>query len=649
MAYYNKYKFTFATRANKTAYLYLQEDLGSAPAVIEYLGVDINLQYLPNSDDPFEPIYASQLSVTIDVTDNLDNVPDFVSNNDRKYFVKLFLGDDLEWVGYTLNDNIQISFSTGRKQMSFNAVDGIGMLASIPIYTTNVNNITNNVRTLLTYMLTALNSLNFPTNLNLITVCSYYATGMTTRASGTQYEPFNQTYLPVRTFKNQDYTYDSCYDVLIKIIRSFGCRLFQAGGKWWIVAVNEFANENNFFTEYNSAGSVVTSGSNLNTLSTIQPYTSNTSGLYFIDNSQMKLFLKGFNRINLAKDINYDKNLIDNGNFMVYNTSPILEFQSFFIYNTGAGSTFTYYDWSTSPARLDFVTIDIVYVGGGGSTTIDLLNLPKVSASVNLTYSMLFKNANSPISNAFGRLKIKVIGTSSTYYLLKDVDDKPYWNLIDDGNGYLIPGFNVGNDGSAFTITLPKTKNDGQLYISWINDGLETCSVTNFNLTSSYIAEKQEFNAFINSSNQYIKQIDLPYGFVPTTEFPTAEGELLSSTSTALQGWTRYGKAYTGGSLNELILQQQINCFAKKIINIDGSVSSFVTTNANYPNMNASKLIKATDTDPVQISVANKPYMLGNCTIEYVNNSISATLLEISNTDIEATIDKFTYYKFTNE
>jgi hypothetical protein len=648
MAYYNKYKFTFATRANKTAYLYLQEDLGSAPAVIEYLGVNINLQYLPNSDDPFEPILASQLSITIDITDDLDNAPDFVSNNDRKYYAKLFLGDDLEWVGYTLNDNIQISFSTGRKQMSFNIIDGIGMLSSIPIYTTNVGNVTNNVRSLLTYMLTALNALNFPANLNLMTVCSYYATGMTTRATGTQYEPFNQTYLPIRTFKKQDYTYESCYDVLTKIIKSFGCRLFQAGGKWWVVAVNEFANENNFFTEYNSAGGLVTSGSNLNTLSTIQPYTSNTSGLYFIDNSQMKLFLKGYNRINLAKDINYDKNLIDNGNLMVYTLDP-LAFQSFFIYNTGAGSTYTYFDWSTSAARLDFTTLDITYVGGGGSTTVDLQNLPKVSASVNLTYSMFFKNANSPIASAFGRLKIKVVDSITTYFLLKDVDGNPYWNTVDDGNGYLIPEFSIGNDGAVFSITLPKTKNTGQLYISWINDGLDTCSVTNFNLTSTYIAEKQEFSAFINSSNQYIRQIDLPYGYVPTTEFPTAEGELLSSTSAPLQGWTRYGKAYTGGSLNELILQQQINCFAKKIINIDGSVSSFVTTNANYPNMNASKLIKATDTDSVQISVANKPYMLGSCTIEYVNNSISATLLEISNTDIEATIEKLTYYKFTNE
>lgn len=645
MAYYNKYKFTFATKANKTAYLYLQEDLGSAPTVIEYPGVNINLQYLPNSDDPYEPIFASQLSVTIDVTDNLANVPDFVSSNDRKYHAKLFLGDDLEWVGYTLNDNIQISFSTGRRQISFNAVDGLGMLANIPIYTTNVSNVSNNVRSLLTYMLTALNSLNFPTNLNLMTVCSYYATGMLTRASGSQYEPFNQTYLPIRTFKNQDYTYESCYDVLTKIIKSFGCRLFQAGGKWWVVSVNEFANETNFFTQYNSAGGLVSSGSNLNTLSTIQAYTGNTSGLYFIDNSQMKLLLKGYNKINLVKNINYDKNLVDNGNLMVYSLSP-LAFQSFYIYNTGAGSSYTYFDWSTSPARLDFTTLDITYVGGGGSTTVDLQNVPKVSASVNLTYSMFFKSAFSPISNAFGRLKIKVIGDSSTYYLLKDGSGKPVWNTVDDGNGYLIPGFDVGNDGAAFSITLPKTKNTGQLYISWVNDGLETCQITNFNLTSTYIAEKQEFNAYINSANQYTKEIELPYGFVPT--IPTAEGELLSSTSETLQGWIRYGMAYTGGSLNSLVLQQYINCFAKKVINIDGSVSSFVTTNANYPNMNASKLIKATDTDPSQISVANKPYMLGNCTIEYVNNSISGTLLEISNTDIMATIKNFTYYKFTN-
>lgn len=96
MAYYDKYKITFATKTSKTVYLYLQEDLPSAPTLIEYIGVDISLSYIPSGDDIYEAMYASELSVIMDVTDNLANIPDFVTVNDRKYFVKLFLGSDLE-------------------------------------------------------------------------------------------------------------------------------------------------------------------------------------------------------------------------------------------------------------------------------------------------------------------------------------------------------------------------------------------------------------------------------------------------------------------------------------------------------------------------------------------------------------------------
>ena len=112
MAYYDKYKITFATKTSKTAYLYLQEDLPSAPTLIEFIGVNISLQYIPSGDEIYEPIYASELSCTIDVTDNLANIPDFVTLNDRKYFAKLYLGTDLEWTGYTLSDNIEISYIT---------------------------------------------------------------------------------------------------------------------------------------------------------------------------------------------------------------------------------------------------------------------------------------------------------------------------------------------------------------------------------------------------------------------------------------------------------------------------------------------------------------------------------------------------------
>jgi hypothetical protein len=52
----------------------------------------------------------------------------------------------------------------------------------------------------------------------------------------------------------------------------------------------------------------------------------------------------------------------------------------------------------------------------------------------------------------------------------------------------------------------------------------------------------------------------------------------------------------------------------------------------------ANKVMTASDTDPVQISVTGKKYMLGNTTIDFKMNEISATLLEITNVDQAANI-----------
>ena len=91
MAYQNKYKISVATQSGATSYLYLLED-GYAGSVIEFPAISLQLQYIPKSDDLYEPIIVSQLSVVIDVTDNVSNMPDFTTLNDRKYLVKLYSG-----------------------------------------------------------------------------------------------------------------------------------------------------------------------------------------------------------------------------------------------------------------------------------------------------------------------------------------------------------------------------------------------------------------------------------------------------------------------------------------------------------------------------------------------------------------------------
>ena len=628
MAYYDKYKITYATKTSKTAYLYLQEDLASAPTLIEYIGVDISLQYIPSGDEIYEPLYASELSCTIDVTDNLANIPDFVTVNDRKYFAKLYLGSDLEWCGYTLSDNISISYSTGRKQLSFNCVDGLGMLRNIPLNINSVGNRTNSQLSVLTYILTCLNSLSFPTNPNLMTVCSYFALDMNDRSDGTQYEPFSQTFLPIRTFKNEDYTYENSFDVLNKLIKSFGCRLFQAGGKWWVVAINEFANTNNYFTEYTNTGTLVRSGSNLNTLSTIQGYTGNTSGLYFINNEQFKLILKGFNRVQTTIDINQDKNLVDNGNLKIYpnlSSAP----QSWVVTNVGVGSSF----FLVNNANESYTQITLVRAGGGGYTRMINNFMPKISANAVLNYSMLFLNGGS---GTRGYVSMTVFDGTNTYYLNNNKD----WQST-ASSGYTIP---EGANGEFSFSTLP-CPISGQLTVEFNNSVGNTCTVTQFVVTAEYDYNKVDYFAYINNNKEYVKDVDIPFGYVGISGFPTSVGVFLKSDGSPLLNWYRFGITGLFSSMTDLLMRQYINSYGKNIINIDCSLSSFETTNTSYPIVNASKMLKATDTDPAQINVSTNSYMLGNSSINYGANTISGTLLEISNDDIDATINYIQYFK----
>jgi hypothetical protein len=372
-----------------------------------------------------------------------------------------------------------------------------------------------------------------------MTSCSYYALDMNDRGDGTQYEPFSQTYLPLRTFKNEDYTYENSYDVLDKIVRSFGCRLFQAGGKWWIVAVNEFANTSNYFTQYNYLGAVVSSGSNLNTLSTIQGYSANTSGLYFINNDQIKLILKGFNRVEYSVNIDYTKNLVDNGNLKIYpnlSSSP----QSWTVTNVGVGSSFYLVDNATE----SYAQITLVRAGGGGYTRMINNFMPKISASAVLKYSMLFLNGGA---GTRGYVSMTVFDGTTTYYLNNDKD----WQSS-VSSGYIIP---EGDDGVFSFSTLPCPVS-GQLTIEFNNQVGNSCTVSQFVLTAEYEFNKIDYFAYINNNKEYKKEIEIPFGFRALYGFPTSVGVFLQSDGTSWTNWYRYGMDGAYGSLTELLMQQ---------------------------------------------------------------------------------------------
>lgn len=641
MAYGNKYKITYATRADKTVYLYLLED-GYSSTVYEYMGIDIGLEYLPQSDDPFESIYSSQLNATIDITEyyngtswveSLSVMPNLVTLDDRKYFAKLYIDNDLEWTGWVISDNVQVSFSTGRKRMFFNCVDGLGMLENVALPISNRTNI-NTSNTVLYYLRTCLNTMDLPTTPNIITSCNFYGSGMTDRGTSTSAEPFNQAYLPYRDFIQDDGTYLSCLEILRDLVKSFGCRLFMSGGKWWIVSINTFANTTINYTEYTSTGSVAASGT-LNRLSTIQGYNSNTSGVYFINNNQFKLLKKGFSKIFYNKEVKTAKNYFSNGNLRPLQVGSTLQPENWNVSWTGLGSALYVNNVNENTATVTLnrglsasATLQTMPVSGGNPAA-----GPFIGAASKLKVSWTYFGQS--LSGYRGNVYLSVSAGSSYY-----VWNGTAWSST-VGDYYSIPAY-TGPSGSqinTFEFETGVIPIVGQIAfaISVETGTCEFIQVGEFKLEVIPLLKQVNYNINIPTANtkEYAKQIEIPYGvYSASGTYPVEVGVFRNSSGAAFSNWYQYGKATTYASLIELLMQQYMNILGTNIINIDCYLSSFNTTNGY---LNASKMLKADDTDPTQINVSNNSYMLGNATINYVDDSIQSTLLKISDTTITAT------------
>ena len=636
MAYQNKYQATFATKSGKIAYLYLAED-GYTGSVIQYQGIHIDLQYIPNSDDPFEPIFASQLNIVLDVTDNINNIPNLVTLNDRKYNAKLYIDSDLEWEGWVLSDSVQLGYSTGRRQLSFNAVDGLGILRDIllPIDPT-VNS--NQINSLLYYLNLCLNQLAFPDNPNLKIVCSYYASGMNDRATHFYSEPFSQTYLANRTFLN-NFIYTDCLSVISNIVKSFGCRIFQAGGKWWIVAINEFANINAYYTEYDYTGAVVSSGT-INTLTQIQGYTGNTSNLYFIDNTQIKLLRKGYNKIQQSISIPVADNYAPNGNFRPYTGNQVYNWDAY----ASSGASVTIVDdpsYTSAQYRLTKTS---------GSCFIQI----EVAAGLSPAKGPFINGNNSlDVSWIFQGQDLSASPRALVYMYITDGTISYYWDGTNWVSGSItfmtVPPYTgtSGSDINNYSFKTKPTPIAGQLFFKLsLEAGTGNfIQISDFKIAVTPFASNVNYTGYIVNNNQYVKTLNIPYGYdSPETGYAPELGIFLNSSGRYLDGWYEYGTSVYYSSLLLLLFQKYINIFGNNIVNIDCSLSSWNTANGY---INAAKLFNATDTDPSQINISSNSYMLGNATISYSNDEIKATLLQISNANISATFTRlFTYNTF---
>jgi hypothetical protein len=160
----------------------------------------------------------------------------------------------------------------------------------------------------------------------------------------------------------------------------------------------------------------------------------------------------------------------------------------------------------------------------------------------------------------------------------------------------------------------------------------------NFILTCNSIFDKQEvINYSLGDIGlTYKKDVVIPFGEVSPSTNTSLNGLLLDSSGALLIGWYRYGLSESFGSLLRLIYQQYVNIISLPSVNVEGDIWGVLPGNTITP-ISPFSAFEFTDITTT-INLTGKSYLPGNCSFDYIDNSLAATFLETSDTDIVESI-----------
>ncbi len=651
MAYGLRYTLTEKMRDGNSAIVKIYEDSFTGDFTTYRLA---NLTLSPNSneEDPLGGIISSQLNVSflLSSTADFNNFPDLLNSNDRKYYVELVYtsgigSETLKWRGFIFNDYIEIPFTTGNLEARFVCVDALSYLKYYTYSSLNGN--TNGLTSLLNVVNLCLNTIAYPTTTYFYSCISYFAAGMSDRGVANTNEPLDQTYQFRRDFVGVDY-----YTILDNIVKSFGSRLFQYEGIWYILPISEMAGTNLYCTKYQVGSSPSLIGYvSLYTPIVIYPYTAGQ--VHFIDNSQVKIIRKGYSRVIVNTDFQFVDNYINNGDFKQYTTTSTAP-TGFTLTTTGAGFL-QLYDLTEdkyNDIRLQAGTSS----GGGGTVQFEMnssflpymINQPgSVSFEYDLYYAGPFPGYGIPARRKMYIL-VKVSGTD---YSLKSDDtwtttasyiELPEHNTA--GIGTSPRGTYSKNIPFGITAACSGTYVYGPTKVGFLLDlNYSYFRFRDFRLRQgSDTYSSVQVKRTLGSNLALEKVIDVPYGSIyPDTTQPNTIGTLYSSSGNKLVNWYRYGIAGTYGSLNRLLCRIYSNIFNKNMATLEGDLGEIVGPSGVGVYLQTKYAIS--DSTPGNLSYSGKAFMANRLSVIPSANQVqSVQLLEITAAD-NASTEVITY------
>jgi len=206
----------------------------------------------------FTPIISSVAVVNLVSQTNFQFL-DLFTQDDREYKVKFYKDDGAgyveKWVGFITPGLYQEQYvDPTNYYVSAEATDQLSTLKEIPFNDASGNTITGDLKLInIISIILAFTDLQLPIR-DCISIYEIDQDNDVTTDS-----PLDQTYIDAESYINGDDPL-SCYDVLSNILLSFGARVFQWEGYWYLIPIDFFTGTINYRT-YDIAGNYVTFGS----------------------------------------------------------------------------------------------------------------------------------------------------------------------------------------------------------------------------------------------------------------------------------------------------------------------------------------------------------------------------------------------------
>lgn len=612
-----------------------------AGTVKTYEATSVVLQPNSNEEDPIGGIISSQLNVSflISTEEDYEKFPDLLNFDDTLYYVELVNDTNIIWKGFLFNDYINLAFTTGNQLVNIVCVDGLSL---IKYNNYSTSNSINSGTTLLSLIGTCLSQINYKTPSKLYACCSYYAEGMQDRGDGGEYEPFAQSVIYIRDVIGVNY-----YAILDNIVKSFGCRLFQANGDWYIMPINDMASTI-YYTKYAiSDYPTVESSGTLDNVIDIQPY--QDGNVHFINNSQVKIVRKGYQVVESKTDFTYVDNMANNGNFKYIDAGDAVGWKKTATGNgiatlvTNDESEFNYYTIKKGSSGFSFASLtnyvppylkehfSPLLFGPGATLSFEYQGVD-VGDKIALTIE-LYKPVSGGFVSYYLRSDSKWTTSLTTIDVTAEKEDIFEAKTINIPLGLVADtGFflNVYFGYIIITFAANNTSHPG--------GDIKNVKITQLPNQITALDVKRQ----VGNDNVIVKSIDLPYGLYhpPYTSWNGGNNNFGALFNTSFSGffygslinWYRYGKpSEEFYDLHSLIIRQYSNLLNRNIATLEGDLGNYTSENGL---VYLDKTYTVEDASTNALTYNDKKFLMNRLTMNTYDSEVnSIQLIEVIDED----------------